>query len=423
MDPYLVILSASVLVILSYLFHLFAKKTNVPTVLLLLLLGIIAKQVLPVTIGNLHNYLSVLGNVGLILIVLEAALDLHLENEKKGLILKAFLSALFGLCLTTAAISTVFVFMFSTSWMKAALFAIPFSVISSAIVIPSVSSLLNPEKEFTIYESSISDILGIIFFYLFLDLNHSTSVFSIISTTFLSLVATIIFAVVGSYGLIWVFGRIKEKTKLFLILFSLIFLFAAGKLFHLSSLIIIMIFGLMLGNQHVFFKGFLNKFLNRKQSEQTAGELHNITLESAFVIKTFFFFLFGFSIHFNTLVDLKGVITGVLILALTYPLRYGIIRMLKIKNANDKLLTTINPRGLISILLFFSIPETVVITGLGDASMLIMILSTNLVLTFGLVRYRKRRISEMKNDLQESTEFSNLPVESDIETDFSQPEK
>ncbi len=400
MNPYIIILGASLLVIVSYLIHLLGKKTSIPAVLLLLLLGVIGKQILPVTISNLHHYLSVLGNVGLILIVLEASLDLHIEEDKIGFIFKAFLSALIGLIINIAGISVVCYFIFQTTWLKAMLVAVPFSVMSSAIVIPSVHALRKPDKEFAIYESSISDILGIIFFYLFLDLNqsHSSAAAGILGTTILSVIVTIVFAVVVSYGLIWLFGRIKEKTKLFLILAALMSLFALGKIFHLSSLIIIMVFGLILGNQHLFFKGYFSKIFLRRQSELTAHELHSITLESAFIIKTFFFFLFGFSIELNNLLNLKGFLTGMLILFITYLTRYITIRSLKTKNVNTNLLTTITPRGLISILLFFSIPESLSITGMGDTAMLILILGTNIILTYGLIRYRNHTTTKDESD-------------------------
>ena len=79
----------SITIIISYFFNLYAKKTGVPAVLMLIGLGIIINYVLRfsgVVKPNLLPILEVLGVVGLILIVLEAALDLHLLKEKIGLI-------------------------------------------------------------------------------------------------------------------------------------------------------------------------------------------------------------------------------------------------------------------------------------------------------------------------------------------------
>ena len=46
----------------------------------------------------------------------------------------------------------------------AVLFAIPLSIISSAVAIPSATGLIDHEREFVIYESTFSDILGIMIF-------------------------------------------------------------------------------------------------------------------------------------------------------------------------------------------------------------------------------------------------------------------
>lgn len=102
MNPYTLIIAASTIIILSFLFNVLAKKTNIPSVLMLILLGIVIQTTLwyPDLKGEdkeLMTVLEVLGNVGLIFIVLEAALDLELKREKAGLIIKSFFVALIAL--------------------------------------------------------------------------------------------------------------------------------------------------------------------------------------------------------------------------------------------------------------------------------------------------------------------------------------
>ena len=46
--------------------------------------------------------------------------------------------------------------------MNSVIYSIPLSIISSAVAIPSAASLLKHQKEFVIYESTFSDILGVI---------------------------------------------------------------------------------------------------------------------------------------------------------------------------------------------------------------------------------------------------------------------
>ncbi len=404
MNPYTAIIFISLLLIVSYIFQVVSKKTNIPSVLLLMILGIIVKSFVPHTLDNLDSYLGILGNIGLILIVLEASLDLNLHKDKAKDIFKALASALLCLSGTTLIIAGIIYWLNYTTFMQAALYGVPFAVMSSAIVIPSVQNIYPKTREFVVYESSISDILGIIFFYLFLDLNENENIGQVVGVTLIQIVATIVIAFLLSYALIWMFTKIKDDTKLFLIISSLVLLFGVGKLFHLSSLIIIVIFGLILKNQSLFFVGFLKKIHAKKEAEEILYDLHHITLESVFVIKTFFFFLFGFAINPMNLLDVKGIFTGALILAGTYGFRYIVLRILSVEKVT--LLTTITPRGLISILLFFSIPTTLLIDDFGNAPMLFLIMVTNIVMTLGLMSDSKKDDNDNAKDDEVITNIS-----------------
>ena len=83
---YIIIFSTTIIV--SYFFNLYAKKSGIPAVLMLIGLGVLINyglQFSGVEKPNLLPILEVIGVVGLILIVLEAALDLRLLKEKAGL--------------------------------------------------------------------------------------------------------------------------------------------------------------------------------------------------------------------------------------------------------------------------------------------------------------------------------------------------
>ena len=101
---YNLIIEASVIIILSFFFGEVARKTNIPSVLMLIVLGIILKFALDAVGGGSINFfpiLEVLGIVGLIMIVLEAALELELKPEKYLPIAKALGIALIGLLAST----------------------------------------------------------------------------------------------------------------------------------------------------------------------------------------------------------------------------------------------------------------------------------------------------------------------------------
>ncbi|MBK9016924.1 MAG: hypothetical protein IPM82_24270 [Saprospiraceae bacterium] len=86
------------LILFPYLFEIFAKRTKVPAVLLLLATGIglrLLADALSFPDVEFSRLLPLLGTVGLILIVLEGALDLHFNLEKKKVIIKTLGASFF----------------------------------------------------------------------------------------------------------------------------------------------------------------------------------------------------------------------------------------------------------------------------------------------------------------------------------------
>jgi len=81
-----IIITVCVLVLLSYFFDLSSKKTKIPAVVLLLLLGWIVRLLTAffnIKIPDLHILLPIFGTIGLILIILEGSLELELNKSKK----------------------------------------------------------------------------------------------------------------------------------------------------------------------------------------------------------------------------------------------------------------------------------------------------------------------------------------------------
>ena len=209
----------STTIILSYFFTLISKRSGIPSVLLLIFLGIfinISLVLFGVAKPNLLPILEVLGVVGLILILLEAALDLRLLRSKISVIIKSILVSLLGLGATSYVGAELLNFLLDIPVLNALLYTIPLSILSSAIILPSIDGLRKHKQEFMIYESTFSDILGIIGFYGVLNItqagvnsNNNVS-FDVVG----GLLLTILLSVVISYALIYVFQKIKEDLKL-----------------------------------------------------------------------------------------------------------------------------------------------------------------------------------------------------------------
>ena len=164
-SSYTFLIGSSAIIILSFFFSEISRKTNIPSVLMLIVLGVVMQQFLNIEEKTILPILKILGIVGLIMIVLEAALELELKKEKYIPILKAMVIALIGLILSAwVAAEFLNYFIDGMTMQKAWLYATPLSILSSAIIIPSVSGLNENKKEFHIYESTFSDILGIMMF-------------------------------------------------------------------------------------------------------------------------------------------------------------------------------------------------------------------------------------------------------------------
>lgn len=392
LTSYNLIIASSAILILSFLFGEISRKTNIPSVLMLIALGILLKLGLDTFgPGNLDFFpiLEVLGIIGLIMIVLEAALELELRPEKMVPIAKALLIALITLLLSAwVAALILFNYIPGMTMAQAWLYATPLSILSSAIIIPSVSGLNNVKKEFHIYESTFSDILGIMLFYFLVAPFEQASEASSVGSFFGNIALTIGISLVASYLILFVFQNIKSHVKLFLLIAVLLLLYAVGKKFHLSSLIIILIFGLVIANMQLFFRGRLGKWLHFEKAKNIYGGLHIVTIETAFVVRTFFFVIFGITISLASLSSVNVAIVSGLILLTIYAIRFVILRLFIGADIIPQLF--IAPRGLITILLFYAIPQSAQVEGFEPGILLFIIIASGLIMTFAMI-YDKHR--------------------------------
>jgi Kef-type K+ transport system membrane component KefB len=384
MDPYVVLIAVSLLIIFSYVYNLISERFKIPSVLLLIGTGLVLKYAgdaagLPPL--NIFPVLQILGIVGLIMIVLEGALDLHLTRDKWHLIRNSFTTAAVILLATSLAIAGILEFFLNVSFMRSLVYAIPLSVVSSAIVIPSVSRLTDEKKEFMIYESTFSDILGIMLFNI---LTHNEEAANLPPlSSLLSVLMTILLSAVSSYLLVFFFNKISTKIRIFLMLAILITLYSTGKLFHLSSLLLILIFGLILNNTELFFRGRLAPYVTREKVQPILQDFRLITAETAFLVRTFFFVVFGYTFRLSLLSDPTVLLMGSVIVVFLYAIRFVNLKAFLKTNIYPEILLA--PRGLITIMLYYSIPAGYLIEGFSEGVLFFVILVTSLMMMIGLM--------------------------------------
>lgn len=393
--PYVLLTGACIALILTYFFKRLPQRTYLPSVILLILTGILIRFGLDqvnVKLDNVMPFLNVVGGIALIVVVLEASLGIQLEKEKYSLIGHSLLTAILSLIVTTLSIAGILFWQLDIQFGNALLFAVPLAVLSSSIVIPSVTRLTEPQKEFMIYESSFSDIIGIIVFYFVIAWLQASGMFTSFRF-FISLILTILVALVATAILINLFKKLNSRIKLLLLISNLILLYSLANIFNLSLLIIVMIFsavfGLVLANQNKFKRLFKRFEIGTGSQERSEKEFHLITLEAAYVFRIFFFVVFGMTIDVKNLFNLEILLTSLAIVAAIFILRAVVLFYFSRANLFPEMYLV--PRGLVTIILFFQIPDSLIASNLKPGILFFVIIFTNLIMTFYMNRNTMNR--------------------------------
>jgi len=123
--------------------------------------------------------------------------------------------------------------------------------------------------------------------------------------------------------------------------------------------------------------------------EHILNDMKVITAESAFVVRTFFFIIFGWSITISDLFSLTVVGLGLCILVIIYFIRALFLFLFQGRDIFPQLFLA--PRGLITILLFFAIPkETRSLNPEIEGVLLFIILTSCLIMSWALVAQKNK---------------------------------
>lgn len=389
-----IIITLCSLLLIAYVFSITSPKTKIPSVILLLLLGWIVRQLsvfFNLSIPSLTPLLPILGTVGLILIVLEGALELELNKSKTPIIKKSFVIALIPIIILGLVLGYLFHYFGQVSFRVGLLNAIPLCVISSSIAIPSVKNLNDEAREFTVYESTLSDILGVLFFN-FVALNAVIDLVAFLNFG-VQLVIMMVVSLVATVGLSLLLSRIDHHIKHTPIILLVILIYAIAEIYHLPALIFIIIFGLFMGNFDQ-----LNKFrwvqkLESAALDKEVNKFREITIEAAFVVSALFFLLFGYLIETQEILNTETLVWAIGIVGLIFGIR---AIQLKLYGIKLRPLLFIAPRGLITILLFFTLPVSANIPLMNKSLVMQVIVLTALVIMVGMMTNKKEDQKEVK---------------------------
>lgn len=378
-----ILITVCVLLLLAYLFDLTSSFTKIPSVILLLVSGWLVKQAcnaFEITVPDLNSLLPVLGTVGLILIVLEGSLELDVDKTKIPMIKKSIVVAFLPMIVLAALLGYLFQYVGGYTLKDSIAYAIPFCVISSAIAIPSVKALNSRIREFVVFETSLSDIIGVLLFN-FVALNAVINTDSLIEF-FVEISLITILSFIATIALSLLLTKVNHHIKYSPIIIIIILFYGVSKIYHLPGLIFIMVFGLLLGNiKRISTLKFFRK-INYKAIEIEVKKLHELSVEAAFLIRSLFFLLFGFLMHTKDVLNTDTIIYALGIVAAIILIRWVQLLIYKIPLMP---ILFIAPRGLITILLFVALfpePKDSIVT---KALVIQVIVISSLVMMLGIM--------------------------------------
>lgn len=351
---YSAILIVSVFLLLAFAVERVSALLRIPSVIVLVGLGFIAKPLLGVLgyrLDGVNVLVPVLGAVGLILIVLEGAFDIELRRDRLPLACRAFGMALAGLLFYTAVFAALAMLVLGWPLFTALLLAVPFAIISSAVAIPSSQSQPGTVREFVVYESSISDILGVLLF--FAVMNSGGTAGGLLSGLIGGGVLSLLLSAVCSVGLVFVLMRVDGHIRFVPLLAGLFGLYAVGELLHLSPLIMVLLFGLVLNNPRLIaripgLRGWMDD-----SYDTTLDQFKVLVQELTFAVRGVFFILLGYWTELADLLAWQAWLTAALALAVIYGGRRLLLTLARQQAA--EVLLWFAPRGLITVLLFLNV--------------------------------------------------------------------
>ncbi|MDH3502084.1 MAG: cation:proton antiporter [Nitrosopumilus sp.] len=382
-SAHVVLLAAGVVVFLGVAGEGFFKKTGIPDVAFLMILGVIIGPVLgiiqPEAVIQVVPYFAALA---LIIIMFDGGLNLDIKNMIRTAHF-AFTLAILGFILSVVLVTLGAHYVLSWYWLDSILLGSIVGGSSSAIVFGLVRNIRISEdaKSMLSFESALTDILStIVAFILFEAIlaGHFD-----IQTLEETLGRAIVVGLVLGFGVgipwMYVSTKLANAQHGYMLTLGILFvLFFLANSFGESGALTALVFGLMLGNKSHLAKVLRFKLPKIEMDDPTHNQL-------TFLVRSFFFVFVGLMASFG---QIEYVVFGVLITIAIYYGRtiIGKITLTKRFSQLDRQGTYVMiPRGLAAAVLA-TYPITM---GLPNAEaypqiVFFIILSSVIITTIGL---------------------------------------
>ena len=349
------ILIIGLLVFFSHFLSLQFHKTNIPDVLVLVILGIVLGPVLGIVAqGDFGRVGSLFATIALVVILFEGGttLDMNVLGKSLGTTSKL---ALGSFALTTTIVTLIGVYALGLALLSAAMLGLILGNTSPAVVIPMVNSLRLSEKPATVLvlESALTDVLSIIgvFALLQIHLHGEVEPGKLIGEVLSAMVFAAAIGVIGGIGWLIVLGKIRDFPNTISSTLAYVFIvYGLTELLSFSGPIAALALGFTLTN---FEKFGLKRIPSIDQNIVPLNEIDKVFFsEAVFLLKTYFFLYLGISIHFG---EVNLAIISVSMVLMVYAMRLVLTRLIfrdtsySLRDAS--IISMMGPKGLASAVL------------------------------------------------------------------------
>lgn len=323
---YTTLLAIGALVFLSHFLSLTFRKTQIPDVLVLMLLGLLLGPALGVVSAQDFGKIGhILATIALVVILFESGTSLRLDVMARSLSATAQLTV--GcFVLTLAVVSVVGWGWFGLPVASALLLGVILGGTSSSVVIPMVQTLGLGKKASTVLvlESALTDVLCILGVVAMLQALSGGQVEPgrIVGGVLASLLFAVLLGIVGGTGWLLILGKVRDFPNTISSTIAYAFLvYGCTEFLGFSGAVAAMAFGVTLTNYERMGLSQL-RLLRREVEPLTKADLAFFQ-ESVFLLKTYFFIYLGISIEFKGW-EIIGV--ALITIVMVYLLRTLLVR-------------------------------------------------------------------------------------------------
>jgi len=387
-EAHVVLLAAGVVIFLGVAGEAFFKKTGIPDIAFLMILGVVIGPLLGIIQAEVViQIVPFFAAIALIIIMFDGGLNLDFRHIAKTAHFASVL-AFVGFAVSVTIVTLFAHYGLGWEWMDSILLSVIVGGSSSVIVFGLVRNLRISEeaKSMLSFESAVTDILAtIIAFILFEAILTGQFDANLLGQTIGR--AVVVGLILGfGVGIPWMYVTTKpgNAQHAYMLRLGILFvLFFMANTLGESGALTALVFGLMLGNKQHFAR-YLRFRLPRIESDDS---MHS---QLTFLVRSFFFVFVGLLASFG---QLEYIVFGILATVAIYIGRMTVVRTTLTRRFSrlDKSVTGVMiPRGLAAAVLA-TLPITY---GLPNAEaypqiIFFIILSSVIMTTIGLGRAKR----------------------------------